>query len=143
MTPERWRQIEDLYSLACDRGDGVLAEADPDLRREVQELLAQKSGGKIPDQAAFDLMMDSTQTQVTAGSRLGPYQIEGLPGQGGMGDVFRATDTRLGREVAILLSCAPVVHRRLGRVYNPPQADSLPRIRFRNDRDSLLGQQLV
>jgi Tol biopolymer transport system component/predicted Ser/Thr protein kinase len=104
MTPERWRQIEDLYNLACDRGDGVLADADPELRREVQEMLAQKSGGKVLDQAAFDLMMDSTQTQVIAGSRLGPYRIEALLGQGGMGQVFRAIDTRLGREVAIKVS---------------------------------------
>ena len=104
MTPERWRQIEDLYNLACDRGDGVLADADPDLRREIQEMLAQKSGGKILDQAAFDLMTDSTQTQLMAGSRLGPYRIEALLGQGGMGQVFRAIDTRLGREVAIKVS---------------------------------------
>src|SRR5277367_2409063 len=104
MTPERWRQIEDLYNLACDRGDGILEDADPELRREVQELLAQKSGGKILDQAAFDLMMDSTQIQVIAGSRLGPYRIEALLGQGGMGQVFRAADTRLGREVAIKVS---------------------------------------
>jgi serine/threonine protein kinase len=104
MTPERWRQIEDLYTLACDRGDGVLEDADPELRREVQALLAQKSGGKILDQAAFDPTMDSTRTQVMVGSRLGPYKIEALLGQGGMGEVFRATDTRLGRAVAIKLS---------------------------------------
>ena len=36
-----------------------------------------------------------------AGTRLGPYQIEGLIGEGGMGQVFRALDTRLGRRVAI------------------------------------------
>src|SRR5580704_16409519 len=101
MTPERWRQIEDLYTLACDRGDGVLEDADPELRREVQALLAQKSGGKILDQAVFDPTMDSTRTQVMVGSRLGPYKIETLLGQGGMGEVFRATDTRLGRAVAI------------------------------------------
>ena len=104
MTPERWRQIEDLYNLACDRGDGVLADADPELRREVQEMLAQKSDGKVLDQAAFDLMMDSTQTQAMAGSRLGPYRIEAPLGRGGMGQVFRAIDTRLGREVAIKVS---------------------------------------
>jgi serine/threonine protein kinase len=104
MTPERWRQIEDLYNLARERGNAVLESADPDLRREVQEMLAQKSGGNILDQAAFDLIADSSRTQVIAGSRLGPYRIEALLGQGGMGEVFRATDTRLGREVAIKVS---------------------------------------
>jgi hypothetical protein len=53
--PHYAAQIEDLFNLACDRGDGVLENADPELRREVQELLAQKSGGQILDQAAFDL----------------------------------------------------------------------------------------
>jgi len=111
MTPQRWRQIEDLYNLACERGDEVLEEADPELRRKVREMLAQKSGGKILDQAAFNLMMDSSQAPVTAGSRLGPYRIEALLGQGGMGDVFRATDTRLGREVAIKVSQERFTHR--------------------------------
>ena len=104
MTPERWRQIEELFHLASERGTEVLANADPDLRREVEEMLAQKSGGKILDQAAFDLMADLTQTQIMAGSQLGPYKIEVLLGQGGMGQVFRAIDTRLGRSVAIKIS---------------------------------------
>src|ERR1700729_1111002 len=39
-----------------------------------------------------------------AGSRLGPYRIEALLGQGGMGQVFLAKDTRLGRNVAIKVS---------------------------------------
>ena len=38
---------------------------------------------------------------LTAGSRLGPYEIVGPLGAGGMGEVYRARDTRLGREVAI------------------------------------------
>ena len=36
-----------------------------------------------------------------AGTRFGPYQVTGLIGVGGMGEVYRATDTTLGREVAI------------------------------------------
>jgi len=38
---------------------------------------------------------------LASGARLGPYQILALIGQGGMGQVYRATDTRLGRDVAI------------------------------------------
>jgi Tol biopolymer transport system component len=39
--------------------------------------------------------------QLSAGSRLGPYEIVSAIGAGGMGEVWRARDTRLGREVAI------------------------------------------
>jgi eukaryotic-like serine/threonine-protein kinase len=104
MIPQRWRQIEELYHAARESGAGVLADADPDLRSEVERLLAQDSegGNKLLDQVAEDLIADPT--PVTAGSRLGPYQIDSLLGQGGMGQIFRATDTRLGRAVAIKIS---------------------------------------
>jgi serine/threonine protein kinase len=39
--------------------------------------------------------------RLESGSRLGPYEITGPIGAGGMGEVYRARDTRLGREVAI------------------------------------------
>lgn len=41
---------------------------------------------------------------LSAGDRLGPYEILGLIGKGGMGEVYRARDTRLGREVAVKIS---------------------------------------
>ena len=103
MSPQRWRQIEELYHSARECGEIVLAGSDPEIRGEVEKLLAQDSetGGKLLDQRAADLITDLTDTPVTPGSQLGPYKIEALLGQGGMGQVFRATDTRLGRPVAV------------------------------------------
>ena len=109
MTPERVRQIEDLYHAARD-DRAVLIKADPDLRREVESLLAQgltKAG--MLDQpvwagAAGHANIDPTLTTITPGTQLGPYKIEGPLGAGGMGQVFRAVDTRLGRSVAIKTS---------------------------------------
>jgi serine/threonine protein kinase len=38
---------------------------------------------------------------LTSGTKLGPYEIQSLLGAGGMGEVYRAKDTRLDRTVAI------------------------------------------
>jgi eukaryotic-like serine/threonine-protein kinase len=57
MTPARVRQIEELYHAAreCSAGEraALLAQADPELRREVESLLIEPAGGEFLDRPAI------------------------------------------------------------------------------------------
>ncbi len=104
MDANRW-QIEDLYNAVLaspEERSALLDRADPDTRREVELMLAQN--GSLMDRPAWENLPDATVTLLTAGQRLGRYEIDSRLGSGGMGEVFRARDTQLNRIVALKVS---------------------------------------
>ena len=113
MDPERWRRIDELFHSALEREPArraaFLAEAcrgDEALRSEVETLVAahEKEGSFIDTPAYADPgLLAGEKDVLTAGQRLGPYRVVGHIGIGGMGEVYLAEDTRLGRKVALKL----------------------------------------
>ena len=75
------------------------------MRRAVEALLAQGGSGEVVlDRPAWEQasgLHDPTRTQFIPGEQIGWYRVEAKIGAGGMGEVYRATDTKLEREVAI------------------------------------------
>ena len=114
---ERWRRIEAICHDALDL-DGTARDAylertcgdDSSLRREVDALLARDASGQRFLEApvgaiAAELMSGSALDLI--GRRLGDYEVTARLGEGGMGEVYRARDRQLGRDVAIkVLSAA-------------------------------------
>ena len=111
MDAERWRRINELFHAALERDPGsreaFIDEAcsgDPGLRAEVLSLLQMHSGPGIVDRPAVEAdpgLLLTGDDDPLIGRRLGPYEVTGLLGRGGMGVVYLGRDTRLQRPVAI------------------------------------------
>jgi eukaryotic-like serine/threonine-protein kinase len=110
-----WRRVEQLFHEARERPpdqwSAFLAQAcdgDPALQHDVESLLAQEEGSLLRDgvQTLARRMTGASRE----GTRLGPYVLGPLIGEGGMGEVYRARDARLDREVAIKILPSDLVH---------------------------------
>src|SRR5262245_34780791 len=114
MKPERWPQIESLYYAALERDAGqraaFLDEAcagDEELRREVESLLAAHEQAESfltsPATEVIAQVIAADQAQIAVERQISHYRILSLIGAGGMGRVYLAEDTQLGRRVALKL----------------------------------------
>jgi len=112
MPPERWKQVEKLFEQALDHEPemrGVFldeaCQGDTALRLEVQSLLASdQQAESFLESPVLEVAAEAMAAQgppSLVGRLLGPYQILSVLGAGGMGEVYRARDTRLNRTVAI------------------------------------------
>ena len=120
MTSAREQQIQALFRAALERPPeqrasfvSELSGGDDEVRRSVERLLATNAATDLGIGRAA--ASEEHSPDLPSGTMLGQFRIDAVVGRGGMGVVYRATDTKLGRPVAIKFLSAAVTNPDVGR----------------------------